>query len=352
MKIRISAICIFMFFISGNLYAENYAGEFMALGGGARAMAMGGAFTSIANDATAPYWNAAGIPYFSTFTSKSGRSAEDIGITLMHSERFGNLLDYNYFSAVRPVEGGRSGWGITFIHLGVPDIRVIPMNSDMIENSDGDDIYEPWEGEVLNFDYRDYPFESANDYALFFSYGQKMDFASVGATVKFIRNDQVAGYSSVGIGVDLALLKKSIWRELILGMKLQDATGTFISWSTGKKEYIYPALKIGFGYPLRIEDMNSVLILAADGDFRFSNRRQGAQYWLGRASVDFHIGAELFIRELVALRGGLDMGRPTAGAGFLLEDFGNWGVSLGFDYALLVHDLFDTTHRMSMSVSF
>jgi hypothetical protein len=42
------------------------------------------------------------------------------------------------------------------------------------------------------------------------------------------------------------------------------------------------------------------------------------------------------------------MGRPTAGAGFMLNDFGPWGLSVGVDYALLVHDVLDTTHRVSL----
>ena len=57
------------------------------------------------------------------------------------------------------------------------------------------------------------------------------------------------------------------------------------------------------------------------------------------------------IRNLVALRGGVDMGRPTAGAGFLLADFGPWSTTLGIDYALLIHDVLDTTHRVSILVS-
>jgi hypothetical protein len=56
----------------------------------------------------------------------------------------------------------------------------------------------------------------------------------------------------------------------------------------------------------------------------------------------------LAIRDVVFLRGGMDMDRPTAGAGFLLRDFGPWGVTMGLDYALLVHDVFDTTHRVSL----
>ncbi|MCK4236177.1 MAG: hypothetical protein KAX38_03590, partial [Candidatus Krumholzibacteria bacterium] len=139
-----------------------------------------------------------------------------------------------------------------------------------------------------------------------------------------------------------------IWKELLVGAKLQDATGTYISWSTGKKEFIYPALKIGLAYPFALNSMNSLLVLAVDGDFRYENRKGVSQFWIGRASTDFHVGAELVIRELVALRGGLDMGRPTAGAGFTLRDFGPWNVTIGLDYAFLVHDILDTTHRVSL----
>jgi hypothetical protein len=175
-----------------------------------------------------------------------------------------------------------------------------------------------------------------------------MGFGAVGASVKFIRNDQVTGVTSFGLGLDLGLLKDDLWRDLLLGAKLQDATGTYISWSTGKREFIYPALKVGLAYPLNLKNMSSRLILAVDADLRYENRRGVSQFWIGRASADFHLGAELVIRELVALRGGLDMGRPTAGAGFLLGDFGPWNMSVGFDYALLVHDELDTTHRISL----
>ena len=37
------------------------AGQFLKLGVGSRAMALGGAFTAIANDASALYWNPSGL---------------------------------------------------------------------------------------------------------------------------------------------------------------------------------------------------------------------------------------------------------------------------------------------------
>jgi hypothetical protein len=218
--------------------------------------------------------------------------------------------------------------------------------------NDHDDRFEPWNGESLNFDYRDYPVESANDIAIFLSYGQMMSWGDVGATLKFIRNDQVTNVSSFGLGLDLGYIKRGIWRDLAVGLKLQDITGTFISWSTGKREFIYPAIKAGLSWPVNIKSMNSVIVLAADGDFRFENRQWVSQYWIGSASADFHFGAELLIRDLVALRGGKDMGRWTAGAGFLLQDLSSWNFDLGIDYAFLLHDVLDTTHRVSLLVSF
>lgn len=349
MRIRLFVLCLLLIFsLATGTSAEKYAGEFMALGGGARAMAMGGAFIAVANDATATYWNPAGIADFSSFLT----TPNSWEMSLMHSERFGELIDYNYFSSAFPLKQGKSGWGVSLIHMGIDDIRIVPMNDGMIDNSDGDDRFEPWNGESLNFDYRNYPVESVNDIAVFLSYGQMMNWGDVGATLKFIRNDQVTGVSSFGLGLDLGYLKRALWKDLAVGAKLQDITGTFISWSTGKREFIYPAVKLGLAYPIAIKSMNSMLVLAADGDFRFENRKWVSQYWIGTASADFHFGAELLIRDIVALRGGNDMGRWTAGAGFLLNDLTSWEFNLGIDYAFLMHDVLDTTHRVSLLVSF
>ena len=315
----------------------------MALGGGARAIGMGSAFTAVANDVTATFWNPAGIAEISLLTA----SPDEWQMSLMRSERFGDLIDYHFATIVFPLAGRDAGWGLTFIHMGIDDIPITP---DLILGDDGDGIYEPDLGERLGFDYRTIPYESANDFALFLSYAQVMRFGSVGASMKFIRNDQVTDVSSLGIGLDVGFLKRDLWRSLLFGVKLQDITGTYITWSTGEREFIYPAVKVGVAYPFAMSGMSSRLIVAADGDFRFENRRDVAQYHAGRASVDLHVGAELVIRDVVSLRGGLDMGRPTAGAGFLLEDFGPWGVTMGIDYALLVHDVFDTTHRVSLLV--
>jgi hypothetical protein len=340
-------LCLTLLVSSSASHGEKYAGEFMALGGGARAMAMGGAFIAVADDATATFWNPAGLAEFS---SLAGRPKHWEAV-LMHAEQFGDLINSNFFSAAFPLKEGESAWGLSIMHMGIPDIPIVPLTAGMITNSDGDDRYEPWQGEGLNFDPSTIRYESANDIAAFLTYAQRFSFGSAGANVKIIRNDQVTGVSSLGIGLDVGLLKRDVWKDLAVGAKLQDATGTYIGWSTGRREFIYPALKLGCAYPFEFESMSSRVIVAVDGDFRYENRRTAAQFWMGRASADFHVGTEILIRDVVALRGGLDMGRPTAGVGVMLEDFGPWHVSLGLDYALLHHDDFDMTHRISLLVA-
>ena len=57
-----------------NAQSSNYAAEVLTKGVGARPLAMGGAFAAAANDATAAYWNPAGLALI-----------DDIEITTMHA---------------------------------------------------------------------------------------------------------------------------------------------------------------------------------------------------------------------------------------------------------------------------
>src|ERR1051325_2517743 len=62
--------------------ATKYAAEFLKIPVGARAVGMGGAFAAVADDATSPFWNPAGmvyLPYKEAFRSERGRVPEDPG---------------------------------------------------------------------------------------------------------------------------------------------------------------------------------------------------------------------------------------------------------------------------------
>ena len=73
--------------------ATKYAGEFLKIPVGARAVGMGGAFSAIADDATAPFWNPAGMVYL---PYKEG--------FLQHAEKFGSLVNHDFGSVVWPMK--------------------------------------------------------------------------------------------------------------------------------------------------------------------------------------------------------------------------------------------------------
>ena len=66
--------------------AENYTGDFLTNGVGGRALGLGGAYVSIADDATATYWNPAGIAGVS----------DKYQFCLMHAARRSGLGAFNY----------------------------------------------------------------------------------------------------------------------------------------------------------------------------------------------------------------------------------------------------------------
>ncbi|RKZ05995.1 hypothetical protein DRQ25_14900, partial [Candidatus Fermentibacteria bacterium] len=74
MKSILAALIVFAF---SNSSGAKYAGEFLYVGAGARALGMGGAFCAVADDASAGYWNPSGLFLI------NGQEAQ-----FMHSERF------------------------------------------------------------------------------------------------------------------------------------------------------------------------------------------------------------------------------------------------------------------------
>ena len=94
-KIKVSfTITILILLFSFTISAEDtyrYAGEFLNVGAGARALGMGGAFVAVADDGTTAYWSPGGLP---ALTSKE--------ISFMYCQQFKNLVKTNYISYVHP----------------------------------------------------------------------------------------------------------------------------------------------------------------------------------------------------------------------------------------------------------
>jgi len=91
-----------------------YAGEFMAIGVGGRALGLGGAYTALAGDATAGYWNPAGLASF--------EAGHGLQIGAMHAEWFAGVGKFDYLGMTLPSASGKRRIGISLIRFGIDDI--------------------------------------------------------------------------------------------------------------------------------------------------------------------------------------------------------------------------------------
>jgi hypothetical protein len=326
MKARVLVVAIL---VSGSAVAETgiakYAGEFISLGVGGRALGMGGAFVALANDVTAGYWNPAGLslinyPQF----------------TLMHDEQFGSLVNYDYGAVAIPF-GANTSLGFSVIRLGVDDIPDT-RNAGVDENNNPTNDPARW----ARIDAARVTYFNAADWALYFTYSKRQsDDFSYGANVKIIRRE-LGEASATGLGLDIGVWYTPI-ENVQLGANLQDVTTTFLAWSTGRNELISPTMKVGSAY--FIEAFGGRFAPAIDFDIRFENRKYASMAHVGPVSFDLHTGLEYKFKDLVALRLGYsDVKQLTMGAGIKLP-------KLNIDYSFAKFDATNqlgNTHRVSL----
>jgi hypothetical protein len=332
--------------------ATRFAGSFMADGGGARALGMGSAFVAVADDASAAFWNPAGL-----------LSVPTRQVIAMHSERFGDLIDRDYASYVQPLSGTGSwsdgAFAFSVIHLAVDDIPFTDqLKGDLDVNGDG--IVDS--GEVLGLldpvMQDQIQFKTDRELAFMASYARRLGSWQLGGTAKFIRQS-VGQYSSFGVGVDIGALRRDWWRGLDVGIKLQDITSTYLSWSTGRNETISPVVTPGASYDWHFPELGVELTAASALEVHFSGRGNtvdqfGYQAWGGPfedVSSNLFLGVETTLRDRAHLRfgshGGFDATDLTFGMGLELNRF-----RVDYAYAGDVLEIDSSTHRVSLGVDF
>lgn len=337
-------------------YATKFAGEFLQTGIGAKALGMGSAYVSVADDASGTYWNPAGLV-----------GQEKRQLLLQHSRRFGDLVNYNAGVFSRPLsteEGKESAGGISIVWLRVSDIAFTShLNEPGVDfiDADEDGVWDP--GEKRIWDPTRVKWESDNEVAGWLSYGRRVSPSIVlGINGKVIYKD-IGDISATGFGLDLSLLQQinPNWRW---GFNLQDATTTPLYWSgsyntideeTGEsyrhkvdtKETIYPTFKVGTSYVIVSEAIAGQILLAFDIDFKFEGLDSNeADFTLGSdVSGDVLLGGRYRYKDILHVSAGMNKQQPTGGIGVTIG-------SVDFDYAFWPHESLDNTHRISLTVGF
>ena len=193
--------------LAGNLRAQapKYSNEFLSIGVGARALGLSNAFTALANDATAGYWNPAGLT----------RIQSNLQLSLMHTQYFAGIARYDYGSlAFR--SGDNNHFALSYIRFGVDDI---PDTSELID-PEGNINYD----RIRSF--------SASDNAVFFSYARlfpSVENLRIGANAKIIRRTAGSFAGAWGFGLDIGLQYQ--WKAWHFAAVGRDITSTFNAWS-------------------------------------------------------------------------------------------------------------------------
>ena len=282
----------------------------LSLGFGARAFSMGQAFTAIADDPTAVFWNPAGLEH--VFQQS---------FTLFHMSLFeGAIYDF-------------MGYSYPTLNLGTFGLGLARVGIGGIKRSD-----------ITGFVY-DQTF-SWDEYQGFFSYAKKLPWnITTGMTVRVVRRafnnlPEEGDLVGTGVGMDLGLLYKpdyfssSFLRDWSFGLNVRNLFKPQI-----KEGQVIDDLPLGIRFGLaRMVSFGgrNQLHFAFDADY--SQKRD----------MYFHFGAEYRFMSMGMLRLGYDGFNPTFGAGLKYSIF-------QLDYAFgnpSYSGVLSAIHRFSLSVNF
>lgn len=222
-KLVIVISFVIVTFVIGSLspaWAVGQAGYDIATlkaGVGARPLGMGGAFTAIADNADAPYWNPAGLGF-----------VRDQEINTMQT-RLSTDADHYYISYVKPM--GKGTLGVSWIQVGIGAITQTTATVDA------------W-NEVQNLNTFSY-FSNA----FLFSYGLPLNpNISVGMTAKYLTSDmfQIQGGQAYGYSLTPAVLIE-LRNKLRIGLKIDEIINEQ-SWGTGTVEKVPAKARLGVAY--------------------------------------------------------------------------------------------------------
>jgi len=355
-------LLVMLVFSISNLFAQGEAAvPFLLIAPGARPGGMGEAGVAYANDATAIFWNPAGLAFQYEDPEKDSKGE----VSLMHAKwlpqfNFSDLW-YDFLASRYYIEDiGMIGASITFLNLG--------------KNVATDEVGN----ELGTFD--------SFEYAITASYATKLkDNLSLGVNLKFIqsnltdRNLQVGSENrdgrSSGFALDLGVMWKPAWsflnNRLTLGANLSNFGPKMTYIDEAQADPLPTNLRLGMAYKILDDEFNKITLVydtnrllvvrdssSSDNVFKavfYSAWVEGR--FKDRINKFTHsIGLEYWYGNFIALRAGYFYEHENFG-GRKFMTFGGgikyhiFGIDFGYISAKEDHPLSDTM-RFSISVEF
>jgi tetratricopeptide (TPR) repeat protein len=275
-----------------------------AYGAGNRALALGGAYAAISDDASAPLWNVGGLGLISRSEFQAS-----------HAGYYGFGIDEQYASIVLP----HWRWGTfsaTVQHFGADDIELRDDRNALVASGLSDS-----ETEVL------------------FGYGRSVgEMWGVGGTLK-VQHLSLAGFSGSGVGMDVGVVVRPLLalapnsphrRRLSVGLAVRNAIEPKIRLAS---DAVPDPTGVRVGAAMFVPFTGGRNVLAALDVEKTSDM-----------NTRYHAGFELRVHPSLAVRAGTNDGTFSSGAGV------SWR-QVTVDYTYEGNDL-GQVHRIGATVAF
>ncbi|MES2560900.1 MAG: PorV/PorQ family protein [Bacteroidota bacterium] len=281
--------------IGANAQILKYSNEFLAIGVGARAAGMGGAVVASTDDATAAYWNPAGLMQIK----------DNVQVTLMHNEQFAGIVKHDY-GTVAYKFNDKSALAISMIRVGVDDI---PNTLNLFQNG--------------QLDYSRIKSFSSVDYGFIGSYARSLPIngLTIGGNVKVIRRVVGEFANAWGFGFDVGAQYR--YKKWLAGVSVRDITTTFNVWSytfseqekqvllqtnnalpSNTLELTAPKMILGLSRKFMLFKEKFSVMPEMNAELTFDGKKNNvlqSTYF----NVDPKLGVELGYRNIVFIRGGV-----------------------------------------------
>jgi tetratricopeptide (TPR) repeat protein len=296
LPVRVRSLGVFfvMVFAAATALRANQGGapgQFLTWGSGARSMGMGKAYTAVADDASAAYWNPAAMVQL-----------ERKEFQAMHVALF-EQTNFNSISYVHPTQ-----------RLGTLGLNYTRLVSDGFEKV-GISI-DPTSQEIVKLEKLG-EFSDVHQ-AVALSYGRLfVENMAIGASVKTV-NHQIDTFKQSFISMDAAFFARDIFPNHRLALVAQNIVSQKSADTDDELPFI---LRIGNAYSMLRDRVNVAVDISQNG-FSGMGWNFGTEYWMVRWAA-LRIGIE---------GGGNGIAETAAGLGLRYRNY-------SLDFAIALHDL-------------